>query len=150
MKSRMIFAISNTTDCTKEFFAFGNKDGLPWPQNKDDMAWFRQYTRDSTICCSAKTAATLPESVFTTEGRSLFILKRGMTYYDLPENPVIIGGAKIIEHWHSLVDEIAITMLDGNYDADVHLPFEVLSDIAYTRYSVLHKKINNGSITIYR
>lgn len=145
---RMIFAIASSSSCSD--FAFGLNDGLPWPHNSEDMRWFRQYTRNSTVCCSEKTAKTLPESVYTTQGRSLFILKRGMTYYDLPKDAVIVGGAKIIEAWHSLVDEISISHLDGVYNADVLFPFEIFSDIVYDRRFVFQQKIDSGLITLYR
>lgn len=147
---KMIFAFAYASNENTYDYAFGLNGGLPWPKNKEDFKHFQEYTKGHVICCSQKTADTLPKSVYTTLGRSLFIMKRHHTKKDLPNNAVIIGGAKIIEAWHSLVDEISISHLDGVYNADVLFPFEIFSDIVYDRRFVFQQKIDSGLITLYR
>ena len=136
---KMIFAIARSSNQEELNFAFGLNNGLPWPKNKEDFQHFQDYTKDCVICCSQKTADTLPKSVYTTLGRSLFILERKHTAHDLPENAVIIGGAKIIEDWYQCCDEISVTFIDGRYDHDVVLNNEVWHNTSY--YMKLKKEI---------
>ena len=125
---KMIFAIEE--ECTPLGYKFGYQDDLPWPFIKEDMEHFRNYTENCTICCSQKTANTLPKSVYTTLGRSLFILKRDTLFKDLPKNACIIGGAKIIEDWYQCANEISISFISNpDAKADVYLSENVVDDI---------------------
>ena len=136
---KMIFAIAMSSDETTLDFAFGLNNGLPWPKNKEDFQHFQNYTKGHVICCSQKTADTLPKSVYTTLGRSLFIIERHHIAIDLPVNAVIIGGATIIQDWYQCCDEISITFIDGHYDHDVVLPSEIWHNTSY--YMKLTKEI---------
>ena len=125
---KMIFAIEE--ERTPLGYKFGYQDGLPWPFIKEDMEHFRKYTENCTICCSQKTADTLPKSVYTTLGRSLFIIKRDTLLQDLPKNACIIGGAKIIEDWYQCANEISITFISNpDAKADVYLNGDVVDSI---------------------
>lgn len=136
---KMIFAIARSSNEEELDFAFGLENGLPWPKNREDFEHFQRYTKDHVICCSQKTADILPKSVYTTLGRSLFILKREHNAHDLPKNSVIIGGAKVIEDWYQCCDEISITFIDGYYDHDVTLPYDIWHNTSY--YMKLTKEI---------
>lgn len=145
---KMIFAIAEPN---YNGYPFGLDNGLPWAKNAEDMAWFKEYTKNSVLCCSQKTADTLPKSVYTTNGRSLFILNRNHTYNDLPDNSIIIGGAEVIKSWHQVVDEISVTMIDKEYQADTYLHTDILSDIFYYRQLQRSVKLNDTTEAfIYR
>ena len=124
---KMIFAFARSSN--ENIYAFGLNGGLPWPKNKEDFKHFQEYTKNHVICCSQKTADTLPKSVYTTLGRSLFIMKRHHTKKDLPNNAVIIGGATIIKEWFQCCDEISITYISGEYYYDVTLDYKIVESI---------------------
>ena len=147
---KMIFAIAKSSDPLCNDYAFGLNGGLPWPENKEDFKHFQEYTKNYVICCSRKTADTLPESVYTTLGRSLFIIERQHTKQDLPINAVIIGGATIIKEWFQCCDEISITYIEGQYDHDVTLDHRVVGSINKIMKLEDTKMLNGYSIaTIY-
>lgn len=140
---KMIFAIAKSSDPLCNDYAFGLNGGLPWPKNKEDFKHFQEYTKNYVICCSRKTADTLPESVYTTLGRSLFIIERQHTKQDLPINAVIIGGATIIKEWFQCCDEISITYIEGQYDHDVALDSSILESVT-KNMKLKDTKILNG------
>ena len=144
---KMIFAIAKPN---YNGYPFGLNDGLPWAKNAEDMTWFKEYTKNSVLCCSQKTADTLPKSVYTTNGRSLFILNRNHTYHDLPDNSILIGGAEIIKSWHQVVDEISITSINEDCEANVYLPIDVISTIiAYRKMLELKQLSEKTYVYIY-
>lgn len=140
---KMIFAFAHSSDENINDYAFGLNEGLPWPKNKEDFKHFQEYTTNHVICCSRKTADTLPKSVYTTLGRSLFIIERHYKKSDFPPNSVIIGGATIIKEWYQCCDEISITYIGGNYDHDVTLDANILESIG-TNMKLEDERILNG------
>lgn len=148
---KMIFAFAKSSDPLCNDLAFGLNSALPWPKNKEDFKYFQEYTKNHVICCSRKTADTLPKSVYTTLGRSLFILERHHTKKDLPLNAVIIGGATIIKEWFQCCNEISITYIEGQYDHDVILDHMVVDSICIHMSKIENIRLNHYSIaTIWR
>lgn len=143
---KMIFAFAKSSDPLCNDLAFGLNSALPWPKNKEDFKYFQEYTKNHVICCSRKTADTLPKSVYTTLGRSLFILERYHTKKDLPLNAVIIGGATIIKEWFQCSDEISITYIEGQYDHDVGLDSDIVTSICENMKLKDEKILNEYSI----
>lgn len=144
---KMIFAFAYASNENTYDYAFGLGDGLPWPKNKEDFKHFQEYTKGHVICCSQKTADTLPKSVYTTLGRSLFVMERHHTKKDLPNNAVIIGGATIIKEWYECCDEISMTYIGGvEYDYDVTLDYKIVESICRNMEKEKEISLNEYSV----
>lgn len=143
---KMIFAFAKSSDPLCNDLAFGLNSALPWPKNKEDFKHFQEYTKNHVVCCSRKTADTLPKSVYTTLGRSLFILERHHSKKDLPTNAVIIGGATIIKEWFQCCNEISITYIEGQYDHDITLDSKIVESISKNMELKDGKVLNDYSI----
>lgn len=143
---KMIFAFAKSSDPLCNDLAFGLNSALPWPKNKEDFKHFQEYTKNHVLCCSRKTADTLPKSVYTTLGRSLFIIERHHTKKDLPLNAIIIGGATIIKEWFQCSDEISITHIEGQYDHDVALDSSILESVTKNMKLNDEKILNEYSV----
>lgn len=142
---KMIFAFARSSN--ENIYSFGLNGGLPWPKNKEDFKHFQEYTKNHVICCSQKTADTLPKSVYTTLGRSLFIMERHHIKKDLPNNAVIIGGATIIKDWFQCADEISMTYIGGGeYDYDVALDAKIVESICRNMEKEKEISLNEYSV----
>lgn len=114
--------------------AFGNDDSLPWPHQKDDLAFFKKYTENSVCLMGCKTWESLPKAL---PGRINVVLARPY----LPENKAgevpdmvmhgdllnavhdirtnfpdkdicIIGGMSVLEEAIGFADKILLTRIE--------------------------------------
>lgn len=128
--------------------AFGYKQSLPWPHNKQDLANFKSETTGHTLVMGAATFMSLPK---TLPGRVHVVVeaqpgdirnKAGerphMVFHGPLENALAelsaselgdkiaaIGGIGIIEKAIPIADEIVMTRFNGEFDHDVAFPESV-------------------------
>ena len=97
----------------------GFEDGLPWPNNPEDMKWFKEITMGKVCVVGHNTAKTLPYL----RGRTVIKLCDWETPEDLIElfqDLIIIGGPKTYKLWESYIDRYYISRIRGNYPADTY------------------------------
>ena len=120
--------------------AIGLRNGLPWPHMPEDMAWFREKTRDKVVVMGSNTWFSLPEKFRPLPYRkNVVISSRDIDGPDLvlsgdpqaitnllldayPEKKIIlIGGKKIYEDFFPFVSTVFLTTIDQVVEYDTTL-----------------------------
>lgn len=130
--------------------AIGNNNELPWPMDKQDMAWFRQNTLYKPIIMGRKTWESLPNgrlpNRYNIVVSSRHVAKANETvlpitftlgtnpFKDLPDyfkEFVVIGGKQVIDITMPLIRRIYLTRFTKIYMADtfVDLPLQEFDKI---------------------
>ena len=131
-----LFAIDNDN-------GIGFKGGLPWPHNKDDMAWFRSITRDQVVVMGKKTwnSPDMPKPlpnrvnvVITNNFENNLNIQqiKGQvpgslvsTQCKYPDkNIFVIGGENILTQAIPVLEKLYVTRIPGKYESDVKLNLE--------------------------
>ena len=117
----------------------GNKGSLPWPKDKEDMAWFQEATEGHVVVMGRRTwedpkmPKPLPKRtcvVLTSQGSvQNAIAKRGDPVKIVKElqevypkkHIYIIGGADLLMETKDICDEMWIAHRKGSYYTDVRL-----------------------------
>ncbi len=102
----------------------GNKGGLPWPHNPEDLRWFKDVTMGKVVIVGHNTYKTLPPL----PGRTVLVLERGeeptRVIDELAssgvEEAVVIGGAKTYRQWLPYVDRFYIGRIRGEFEVDTY------------------------------
>ena len=121
---------------------------------KEDMHFFKTITTGHPVLMGAKTCASLPGAL---AGRTNYVLTHHsnklpagfIAVSDLEvfikehqdENIFVIGGAKVYELLLPYADEIYLTEVDANADADVYFP--TFDKNLYNKI-IIDKGISNG------
>lgn len=123
---------------------------LPWPNNRDDMKFFKQTTAGSgnnVVIMGRKTMESLKaidifplplrrNIVMTGSDKRNEFLVGGMDEVDAfleiyePDNAFVIGGGYLYHECfqYGFVDEILITRIPGIYSCDTRIVFEVIEE----------------------
>ena len=121
---------------------------LPWPKNSVDLQWFRRHTRNGVVVMGRNTwqsddmPAPLPgriNAVVSTlhqkSGDEIIIFKNINSNIKLlsvlhPRKQVwVIGGAKLLMESYNIIDNFYLTIIDGDYNCDTHIPLDkILND----------------------
>lgn len=126
----------------------GKDGGLPWPKNSEDLKWFKECTTGSTIMMGRNTWESLPfkplpnriNAVVTSqkiEGSLGCVVANMHDMLDiLPQlkeqrDIWVIGGAQLLESMLPYIDEIWLNNVGGNYNCDVYLPKEKITELFY-------------------
>ncbi len=122
-------------------WGIGNAGDLPWPQNKNDLKWFKDNTMGSVVVMGKTTWDSLPERSKPLPGRNNIVVTSSVKDKDGPyhfltfdqarthirsmsalQNVWIIGGAKLLESTLDILDEIWLSRIKGEYPCDTFLP----------------------------
>lgn len=136
---RAIFA------CDDEW-GIGKNNTLPWPRNSDDLKWFKESTTGSVVVMGRNTWDSLPNKplpnrnnvIVTSEENPIYgpyhfvkysSYKSTIEQMSQLQSVWIIGGAQLFESSVDIIDEIWISRISGNYDCDVFLPKQVITQL---------------------
>lgn len=115
----------------------GNDGGMPWPQNKEDMMWFKQTTQGQIVVMGRKTweSSDMPKPL---PGRTNVVLTRNFLDrsdiiqangdvcesldYLKKQNPkkdiFVIGGENLLVQAKPIIERAYITKISGEYICD--------------------------------
>lgn len=132
---------------------------MPWPKNTKDLAWFKKNTATDVVVMGSKTwldphmPTPLPRRinvVVTSNPEKCPGADRYITAdMDLCDELLklkeeysrhhiwVIGGANILEQSMDMVEQFYLTIIDGQYDCDTHIP---LKDILRSHNELGSKK----------
>ncbi len=129
VKVALIAALANNN-------AIGNKGQL-LIHLPADLKWFKQNTLDKTIIMGRKTFETLPNGALA-KRRNIVLTKKAdynaknieiahnleelKTLIEKEEKVFVIGGAEIYKEFLPLADELIITRIYGDFEADRYFP----------------------------
>ena len=131
-----------------EKFGIGYRGRLPWGKNAADMEFFREKSQNKILLMGRATWESLPKKplpgrkhiVLTTdkdfippEGVSVFggvseVLSFSETLQEY-ETILVCGGASVYFQFLPLIERFHTALIEGEYDSDVRLPIEVLSEL---------------------
>ena len=148
--------------CDEEW-GIGKGGDLPWPHNPADLAWFKENTLDSTIVMGRSTWDSLPfkplpnrhnvvvsSKMKTQDGVEVLrpdIYKSRCVTIDMVENVWIIGGAQLVSNSLSIIDEIWLSRIPGEYNCDTFLPRTAI-ELSYELYSSHYGSQKEGDLWI--
>ncbi len=145
-------------------WGIGNAGGLPWPQHKNDLKWFKDTTMGGVVVMGKTTWDSLPERSKPLPGRNNVVVTSSVKDKDGPyhfltfeqakthiasmsklQNVWIIGGAKLLESTLDIVDEIWISRIKGEFPCDTFLPKNHIE-----RDFEIYEHYFDGNITIQK
>lgn len=132
-----------------EKFAIGLNGNLPWPRNKQDLAYFKSMTEGNIVIVGRTTYNSIPVPL---NDRYVIVLSRDTNFTTLKEGEVgvivrsiaeayhaihntpgyedkdawVAGGADIYSGFILYAEEVVLTIIDGVYEADTHFPYQKL------------------------
>ena len=143
----------------------GKNNTMPWPTNKEDLAWFKEVTTGHVVVMGKGTwnSSGMPKplpnrvnvvitknSIETDQaipcsGDVQVILKHLAELY--PDKSIfVIGGASIINQAIGVYDKIYVTKIPGSYDCDVVIDLDALLN----NYSLVETKdLGTAKVEIY-
>lgn len=157
MQLSMIIATDNNS-------GIGKDNALPWPHNKDDMAWFVSNTKGKIVVMGRKTWESLPkkplpnrtnivvtQSFFedaticlTSEGGTKALIEK-LSCIAEGREVVVIGGAKLYESLWSYVTKIYHTRFDQVCDCDVFFDIDKALANSPRQWAVTQRVVLNGN-----
>lgn len=134
---------------TDDNYAIGNSGGLPWPNIKEDMRYFKEMTEDSVVVMGSNTFRSLqhlglpyglsnrlnwvltskPECVKSlgVARGNMETFKSSLKFFLEVKKPVwVIGGASVYKQILPFVDEIHWTEVSGSFEADTYFDMSFL------------------------
>lgn len=154
----MIIGLFAIDDCN----GIGMDGRLPWPHNKDDMAWFRSTTDQQVVVMGKNTwnSCDMPKPL---PGRTNILVTNNFIENpyieqvrgDIPEalriiqetykdkNIFVIGGENILRQARPVLENLYITRIPGEYQSDVKIDLNSFLEI----FSQL-ETINLGSCIV--
>jgi dihydrofolate reductase len=140
----------------------GWKGTLPWPNNPDDMKWFKTTTQDQIVVMGKKTwdspdmPSPLPGRInvlFTNKFidndeieqiqgdvcEALLSIKKS----NKKKNVFVIGGVNLLEQSRPVLDKIFVTRIPGEYLSDTKIKLD-----DFLLGAELTKTLNLGSCTV--
>jgi dihydrofolate reductase len=158
MKIRIIAAVGKNRE-------LGNKGGLPLWSLSTDMARFKKLTEGGVVVMGRKTFESFPDKYRPLPNRKNIVLTRDKnwkqenveSYENLNQASVtdsiwIIGGGEIYKQYIDEADELHITHVDGEFDADTFFPSideNVWKIISEEKVEADEKNSHNSTYTIY-
>lgn len=142
--------------------SMGWKGSMPWPQNKDDMRWFKTTTQNQVVVMGKRTwdspdmPTPLPgriNVVFTNtffdqddveqvKGDVCEALKSMKQHYK-NKNIFVIGGPNLLLQSRPVLEKAYVTRIPGEYLHDT-----VLNVPDFLNGMVLHQTVNLGSCIV--
>ena len=145
-----------------EIGGMGWKGSMPWPNNPDDMKWFKATTQNQIVVMGKRTwespdmPSPLPgrlNVVFTNNffeqdeveqirGDVCEALK-SLQQHNKKKNVFVIGGPNLIEQSRQVLERVYVTRIPGEYLNDTHIDINKFLD-----GMVLKQTVNLGSCTV--
>lgn len=137
----------------------GNKNGLPWPRNKQDMKWFRDHTLGHVIVMGRGTwesigSKSLPKRENIVISRN--VIDVGMSLSGDMERIIeyisdlypglhiwIIGGADIFHQSMTYCDKLYLTRFNQEYECDTFISEDMINQFSIVDY----EDKNNSNLT---
>ena len=143
----------------------GNKGDLPAWRLPADLKRFKELTDGSVVVMGRKNYESLPERFRPLPNRKNVVLTRDEIWagpgveivhtvdevlekYGADENLWIIGGAEIYKLFLPYVNEMHLTEVDGQFEADTFFP--EFSGFEITKEEIFPADEKNSHNTIYR
>ena len=143
----------------------GNKRNLPEWKLSTDLKRFKNLTYGSTVVMGRKNFESLPEKFRPLPNRKNIVLTSDKNWkvegvetansisevlkkYEGVDTLWIIGGGEIYKQFLHFADELHITHVDGDFEADTFMP-EFLKDFRATSAVKIKKDEKNSHDTIY-
>ena len=129
----------------------GKGNSLPWPKNKEDMAFFKNTTTGHRLIIGRKSFESLPTPFL--KNRHLYVLSRSNSYgwtdsfYEkgdlkhqvsmitdinqIPQdnNPIFVcGGKEIYNLLENQINQWLVSYIEGEYEGDVKMEREFEKD----------------------
>lgn len=140
----------------------GWKGSMPWPQNRDDMKWFKSITQDQIVVMGRKTWES-PDMPSPLPGRFnvLFTNKfldrddieqikgdvcealKSLKNNNRRKNIFIIGGPNLLLQSKPVLDRMYITRIQGEYLSDTNIDLQ-----GFLQGMKLHQTVNLGSCIV--
>lgn len=142
-----------------EDWGIGKNGALPWPHNSADLKWFKTMTNSQSVVMGRKTWESLPikplpnrlNFVITSTSMENYNPRPHGSYggkdvcriikdviearYGGIDDVWIIGGAQLFESCVSIIEEIYLSRINGDYGCDVFLPkFEIMNNFTLVEH----------------
>ena len=108
----------------------GRQGDLPWPNNPEDLKWFKSNTMNGIVVFGKNTVRDNPR-LLALPGRIVHVQRREETpefliekfKKEYPDKDIwISGGSVIYRLWIPYVDRFYISQIKGNYHGDTWMP----------------------------
>jgi dihydrofolate reductase len=148
--------------CLDKNFGIGRQNKLPWPKNKEDLKFFKEYTWNQAILMGRKTYEGL--GMVFLPNRTIYVLnaklnscmgcKDSLVYFtsnkdSLLNNLIVCGGREIYDQFLPLCDELMVTHLNNKYECDTFFPYSQIGIDRLFPKKELVKEIGGGKIVKY-
>lgn len=125
----------------------GKNGTLPWPRDKEDLAWFKDHTKGHVVVMGRNTwedpmmPKPLPHRVNCVVSSSTDFQMADKANTILPGHNLdqslinlqdffeyrivwVIGGAQLLKSTAHLIQKVVVTRFDNSYDCDIKLDIE--------------------------
>lgn len=118
---------------------------MPWPKNTEDLMYFKNMTKNSTVVMGRKTweAKDMPSplpnrknivvSSSNIEGADMVVdidqLKKNIPILAKDGDIWIIGGATLLHECLGIIDEIHLTQFSKDYGCDTYINLDLIYDL---------------------
>ena len=124
----------------------GNRGTLPWPHNKEDIAWFREWTLNQIVVMGRKTwddpkmSKPLPERInyvvssHHVEQQYQHLVRwipgntedtiKDIQTQNPKHNVFVIGGKQLYESTEPIVERVYLTRMKGAWFADTRIDLD--------------------------
>lgn len=126
----------------------GFQDHMPWPGNKEDMAWFKKMTQDQVVVMGKKTweSSDMPKPL---PGRYNVLFSNNFIENDeiqqirgnvceglkwvehnmQGKSVFVIGGPNLLEQSKPVIEKAYITKIPGEYISDTSINLDEFLDV---------------------
>lgn len=137
----------------------GWKGSMPWPNNPDDMKWFKATTQNQIVVMGKKTwdspdmPTPLPGRINVVFTNNFFDCDeieqirgdvcealKSLKQHNKRKNIFVIGGPNLLEQSRPVLDRVYVTRIPGEYLNDTHINID-----QFLEGMKLHQTVNLGS-----
>ena len=141
-------------------FGIGYEGDMPWPHNKEDMAWFKQNTNEDIVVMGRKTWDSIGQKklpnrtnvVITSKelegadhvfsGDMGDIIEKVKGLYLADTDIWIMGGAEIYHQAIPYADKLYLTTFNKHYKCDTYVEEDIVVKFPYVEYWTENEEIS--------